>query len=146
MTNEIEAPPPAGPQPEQKPPRVRPRIVAAPKLRQIYWCDFWRDAQLPEMWKTRPVVVMSYKNTLHGPCLVIPTTTEPQGDSPWAYKLCAHVDGQQNWAVCNHPYTVSPSRFSQVRGKVPMVTEAEFNELLKRLQMWLPRPFDLGAT
>lgn len=140
MTDETE-PAPKGPQPEQKPPRVQTRIIAAPKLRQIYWCDFWRDAQLPEMWKTRPVVVMSYKNALHGPCLVIPTTTEPQGNSPWAYKLSAYVDGQSSWAVCNHPYTVAPSRFSQVRGKIPMVSKEEFNELLKRLMAWLPRSF-----
>jgi hypothetical protein len=57
----------AKPDPPDKPPRVQPRILAAPKIRQIYWCDFWLDAHLPEMWKTRPVVVVSYKNTLHGP-------------------------------------------------------------------------------
>lgn len=142
MTDQAETPPPKGPQPEQRPPRVQPRIVAAPKLGQIYWCDFPRDAQLPEMWKTRPVVVMSYKNTLHGPCLVIPTTTEPQGDNPWAFKLAAHIDGQTSWAVCNHPYTVAPSRFSQVRGKIPRVANAEFNEILARLTRWLPRPFE----
>ncbi len=39
----------------------QPRIIAAPKIRQLYWCDFWCDAQLPEMWKTRPVIVVSYR-------------------------------------------------------------------------------------
>ena len=77
MPNETEQPPRKGPEPENKPPPVKPRIIAAPKLRQIYWCDFPLDAQLPEMWKTRPVVVISYKNILHGPCTVIPMTTEP---------------------------------------------------------------------
>jgi len=57
------SPPRKGPEPELTPPRVQPRIKAAPKHGQIYWCDFWLDAQLPEMWKTRPVVVVSYKNT-----------------------------------------------------------------------------------
>jgi mRNA interferase MazF len=79
---------------EEKPPRVAPRIVAAPKLRQIYWCDFWQDARLPEMWKRRPVIVASYKNTLHGPCLVIPMTTQPQGNSPWAFQLLSTIDGR----------------------------------------------------
>ncbi len=88
-------------------------------------------------------MVVSYKNTLHGPCLVIPTTTEPQGSSPWACKLAAHVDGQSNWAICNHPYTVAPSRLSQVRQKIPRVSDAEFNDILKRLMAWLPRPFDI---
>jgi mRNA interferase MazF len=55
-----------------KPPWVPPRIKAAPKIRQVYWCDLWRDARLPEMWKTRPVIVVSYKNTLTGACLVLP--------------------------------------------------------------------------
>jgi len=44
-----------------KPPWVVPRIKAAPKIRQIYWCEYWQDARLPEMWKTRPVIVISYK-------------------------------------------------------------------------------------
>ncbi len=57
--------------PEQ-PPSVKPRIIAAPKIRQICWCDFWNDSRLPEMWKTRPVVVVSFKNPLHGPCTAVP--------------------------------------------------------------------------
>ena len=64
-----------------KPPWVPPRIKAAPKIRQIYWCDYWKDARLPEMWKTRPVIVVSYKNTLTGPCLVVPVSTEPQDNN-----------------------------------------------------------------
>ncbi len=138
MTDDTQ-PAPKGPQPEQKPPRVQPRIIAAPKLGQVYWCDFWRDAQLPEMWKTRPVVVVSYKNLLHGPCLVVPTTTEPQGSSPWAYPLPRDIiDGQGNWAVCNHLYTVAPSRLSQVKGRIPKLSDKEFNEVLKRVLAWLP--------
>jgi mRNA interferase MazF len=129
--------------PEQTPPRVKPRIIAAPKLRQVYWCDFWKDARLPEMWKRRPVIVVSYKNTLQGPCLVVPTTTKPQGDSPWAFQISNPVDGRESWAICNHPYTVSPSRFSQVGSRIPSVSKAEFNEILRRLKDWLPRPFDL---
>jgi mRNA interferase MazF len=132
-----------GPEPEQKPPRVQPRIIGAPKHGQIYWCDFWLDAQLPEMWKTRPVVVISYKNALHGPCLVVPTTTQPQGNSPWAWPMSVSIDGQRSWAVCNHLYTVAPSRFTQIRGVIPRVPEAEFNEILSRVLAWLPRPFDL---
>jgi mRNA interferase MazF len=136
-------PPPKGPEPEQKPRRVQPRIIAAPKHGQIYWCDFWLDAQLPEMWKTRPIVVLSYKNTLHGPCLVVPTTTEPQGDSPWRWELSISIDGRRNWVVCNHLYTVAPSRLSQVKGRIFRVPNAEFNEILKRVYAWLPRPFEL---
>jgi len=121
-----ERPAPGGPQsqPDSPPPRVKSRIIAAPKIRQLYWCDFWRDAQLPEMWKTRPVVVMSYRNTLHGPS----------------------IDGRDAWAICNQPSTVAPSRLSPAKGKVPRLSEAEFKEVLVLLLRWLPRPLeDLGA-
>jgi mRNA interferase MazF len=128
---------------EQKPPRVAPRITAAAKHGQLYWCDFWRDAQLPEMWKTRPIMVLSYKNTLSGPCLVVPLTTDPQGESPWGWELSRSLDGRRNWAVCNHLYTVAPSRFTQARGKIPRVSDTDFNAVLSRVMAWLPRPFDI---
>jgi mRNA interferase MazF len=140
MTDDA-APPRKGPEPEQKPPRVQPRIIAAPKHGQLYWCDFWLDAHLPEFWKTRPVVVLSYKNTLSGPCLVVPLTTEPQGSSPWAWELADSIDGRRSWVVCNHLYTVAPSRFSQIKGKIPRVSNSDFNEILSRVTAWLPRPF-----
>ncbi len=130
-----------------KPPWVQPRIKAAPKIRQIYWCDYWKDARLPEMWKTRPVIVVSYKNTLTGPCLVVPVSTEPQDQNPWAYRLSIEIegDGVTSWAVCNHPTTVSPSRFSQFRGNIPLLPKDDFNQVLERLMKWLPRPFSLDT-
>jgi mRNA interferase MazF len=129
---------------DQKPPWVAPRIIAAPKIRQIYWCDFWADAHLPEMWKTRPVVVVSYKNKLHGPCLVVPISTEPQDDNPWAHKLSAGVEGTVHaWAICNQPSTVAPSRLSQFKGIIPLMSKADFNAVLRLLTKWLPEPFDI---
>ena len=127
----------------ERPPWIKPRITAAPKIRQIYWCDFWVDAHLPEMWKTRPVIVVSYKNTLHGPCLVVPTSTEPQDPNPWALKLSTPIEGVQSWAICNHPSTVAPSRFSQFKGQIPLLPKADFNKLLKLLNFWLPKPFEV---
>ena len=123
----------------EKPPWVKPQIVASPKIRQIYWCEFWKDARLPEMWKMRPVVVISYKNTLHGPCLVVPFSTEPQDDNIWAVK--SSIDGVECWAVCNHLSTVSPSRFSQFKGQIPLLPEAKFNQVIEKIGKWLPRPF-----
>lgn len=126
---------------EPKPPRVAPRIIAAPKIRQVYWCDFPEDAQLPEMWKTRPVIVVSYKNQLYGPCLVVPTSTDPQEGNPWAHKLSVMFEGVQSWAVCNHLYTFAPSRFSQFKGNIPLVPEADFNAILALVNKWLPVEF-----
>lgn len=128
-----------------KPEWVKPRIQAAPKIRQLYWCEYWRDARLPEMWKTRPVIVVSYKNTLHGPCLVVPVSTEPQDANPWAYQLSIDIEGSgvRSWAVCNHPATVSPSRFMQFNKGTPLLPKADFNQVLERLMKWLPVPFVL---
>jgi mRNA interferase MazF len=130
-----------------KPPWVEPRIKAAPKIRQIYWCEYWKDARLPEMWKTRPVIVVSYKNTLTGPCLVVPVSTEPQDHSPWAHRLSIDIegDGVTSWAVCNHPATVSPSRFKQFNKGIPLLPKADFNQVLERLMKWLPQPFSLDT-
>ena len=121
------------------------QIIAAPKIRQVYWCDFWIDARLPEMWKTRPVIVISYKNTLRGPCLVVPTSTNPQDDNQWACKLSIELqqNGVRSWAICNQLSTVSPSRFSQFKRKIPMVGREDFNEILKLISAWLPGPFSL---
>jgi mRNA interferase MazF len=95
------------------------------------------------MWKTRPVVVISYKNTLHGPCLVVPVSTDAQDSNPWAYRLSIEIEGNgvSSWAVCNQPVTVSPSRFAQFRGNIPLLPKADFNQVLERLMNWLPVPF-----
>ena len=127
---------------DQNPPSVAPRINAAPKIRQIYWCDFWRDAHLPEVWKTRPVIVVSYKNSLHGPCLVAPLSAVPHEDAdPWAFKLAFQIGDVTSLAICNQSSTVAPSRFSQFSGKIPVLPVADFNQVLKRLLKWLPVPF-----
>lgn len=128
-------------EPKPRPRRVQPRITAAPKHGQMYWCDFSSDAQIPEMWKTRPVVVISYKNTLYGTCLVVPTTTKPHDSDPWALELSVSADGRRNWVLCGHLCTVATSRLSSIRQRIPRIPDAEFNEILDRIHRWLPRPF-----
>ncbi|WP_200909976.1 type II toxin-antitoxin system PemK/MazF family toxin [Azospirillum thiophilum] len=116
-------------------------IKAAPAIRNLYWCDLWTDAVKPEFWKRRPVIVISYKNMLHTPCLVVPLTTKPQAGNRWAHKLTVnYVDANiEAWAVCNHLLTVSPARLSSVKGKVPRLTEAEFHPILAKVLDWLPK-------
>ena len=137
--NDEPAPPARGPEPEQRPRRVQPRIIAAPKHGQIYWCDFWLDAQLPEMWKTRPVVVVSYRNRLDWPCLIVPISTWPQDDNPWALRFAMPTDGGPRWAICNQPSTVAPSRFTTFRGKVPRLSQTDFDLILGKVLDWLPK-------
>lgn len=125
---------------ETKPPYCKPSINAAPKIRQIYWCEFWKDAILPEFWKTRPVIIVSYKNALYGHCLVIPVSTKPEnGNNEWAYKISIEIEEgiKDCWAICNHPYTVATSRLTQIRGKIPLLPKEDFNQILDRLMKWL---------
>ncbi len=126
------------------PPRIEPRIKAAPKIRQLYWCDFRGDVLLPEMGKVRPVLIISYRNSLYGHCLVLPTSTDPQqGESAkWAHPLSIKVDGhRRSWVVCNHLYTVSTARLQPLFGSmIPRLDEAEFNQILTKVMAWLPKP------
>lgn len=130
-----------------KPPWIKPRIQAAPKVRQVYWAEYPKDARLPEMWKTRPVIVISYRNTLHGPCLVVPCSTDPQQGNPWAHRLSISIegDGVDSWAVCNHPATLSPSRFKQFNQGLVWLPKHDFNQVLEKLTKWLPVPFSLES-
>lgn len=121
---------------ELPPPRVAPDIIGAPRIRQMYWCRLPEDAELPELWKIRPVIIISYRNTLSGHTTVIPTTTVDQGDNPWAYKLTTNL-GRTSWAICDKPLTVAVSRLQRFR-VIPRVTELEMKEILARLFNWLP--------
>ncbi len=119
------------------------KIKAAPKLGNVYWCQFPADARKPEFWKTRPVVVISYANSLLGPVLVVPLTTKDQGANKWAFRLEANPvpkDSRPSSAVCNHLYTVACSRLVPIQGKVPRLTGAELEPIIQRVRDWVARP------
>ena len=130
-------------------PEVPNRITAAPRLGNVYWCEFPMDARKPEFWKTRPVIVVSYANTLLGPVLVVPLTTKPQPGNKWAHALPRNpVPGESraSWAVCNHLYTVSCSRLSPIHGKVGRLDEAERRPVIELARRWLASPEVPGTT
>lgn len=126
---------------EQQPPRVAPRIVAAPKARRVYWCDFPLDAHLPEFWKTRPVVILSPKAQLYGVAIVVPLSTKAQPDNPLAYAFPSVLpDGGTSWAVCSHITTVAVSRLSLVKGAAPAIPEEHFTAILRIVNNQIPKP------
>lgn len=125
---------------QSPPPRVAPRLVGAPKIRQLFWCDFPKDAQLPEFWKRRPVIVVSYRNVLHGAVTVIPCSTQAQPGNAWAFPLRTTIDGRAAWAICDKPTTVAVSRLLPDKGGVKRLPEAEFDEMLGLVLDWLPKP------
>jgi mRNA interferase MazF len=122
----------------EKPPRIHPRLKAAPKIRQLLWCDFPRDAQLPEMWKTRPVVVVSFRNTLHGIATVVPCTSKQPTDLGWAVRLGQTIDGGPSWALCNHVATVAVSRLALPGGRLVRLESRSFASIVFALHSWLP--------
>lgn len=125
---------------EEKPPRLKLRITSAPKIRQVLWCSYPKDAQLPEFWKKRPVIVISRNTPLYGPCTVIPTTTFAQPANKFAYPLSDElVKGKISWAVCNHISTIATSRLEPFNEGVIRVSEDDFAEVLSRLYDWLPQ-------
>ena len=123
----------------QPPLRISPQIRAAPRIRQMYWCRLPTDAELPELWKVRPVIVVSFRNTLRGAVTIIPTTTVPQPDNPWAVELERSMNASKtSWAICDKPMTVATSRLRLFR-EIPRISEAEFNVILSKLLEWLPK-------
>lgn len=122
---------------EEKPPRVEPRLKAAPKIRQLYWCDFPKDGQLPEFWKTRAVLVMSFRNTLYGTVTILPCSGQEQAGNKWAHKLGSTIDGAASWAICDKPTSVAVSRLSPDRSGIVRVPEQEFNGALTLMLKWL---------
>jgi mRNA interferase MazF len=121
------------------PPKIAPRLKAAPKIRQLYWCDFPQDAQLPEFWKRRPVVVLSFKNTLHGAVTVIPCSTQAQPGNTFAFPLETTIDGRAAWAICDKPTTVAVSRLVPDKDGIKRMPEEEFNGILALVLNWLPK-------
>lgn len=111
-------------------------LKAAPAIRNIYWCEFPADMRFPEFWKTRQVVVVSFKNALTGPILVVPMTTAAQLGYKWAVKLAKNPNPKNTcdvWVVCNHLYTVACSRLSTFGGVVPRLGEEEFRAINGRI-------------
>ena len=121
------------------PPRVPPRIRSNPAPRQVYWCDFPEDAQLPEMWKRRPVVILSRRPTLYGVASVVPLTSKSQPDNPLAHPLPDPLGrGGTSWAVCSHLTAVAVSRLGMAGNRPPKVAPGDFTAILRLVLGTLP--------
>lgn len=131
---------------QEAPPRVAPRVRAAPRIRQFYWCDFPLDAQLPEFWKRRPVIILSFNATLYGAVTVVPCSTAAQTDKR-AFPLRTSIDGRAAWAICDKPTTIAVSRLLPDKGGILRMPEDEFNEMLALVLGNLPKlPSISGST
>lgn len=124
-----------------KPQRAVPRIVGTPKIRQYYWCDFPVDSQPPEFSKRRPVIVISYRNSLYGAVTVIPCSTKVQTGNPWAFPLKTTIDGNAAWAICDKLSTLAVSRLLPNKNGMVRMPEDEFGAMMELVLRWLPVPF-----
>ena len=125
---------------EERPPKVQPRIRSAPKIRSVYWCDFPKDAQLPEFWKTRPVLVVSKNSSLYGSVIVLPLSSNPQPNNPKAYEVVSPINNKRTWVICNYLTTVAVSRLSIPNGGITRLDQQDFNNIIGIALNELPRP------
>jgi mRNA interferase MazF len=115
------------------------RIKAAPKVGNIYWCDFHPEGvvHIPEFWKKRPVIVASRNATLHGKVTVLPMTTdEDNATNINAIELSAEVQGKldskRSWVICDHLMTIATSRLDSVSTTPPRVKGEELTTILQK--------------
>lgn len=125
---------------EEKPPRILPQLKSVPKIRELFWCDFPRDAQLPELWKRRPVIILSKNAILSGTVTVIPCSTQKEQDPRFAFPLRTTIDEREAWAICDKPTTFAVSRLTSPRGGIVRMPADEFNEMLRIVLGLLPTP------
>lgn len=130
----------------ETPPRIPPKLKSAPKIRQLYWCDFPKDAQLPEFWKRRPIIVLSKNATLYGTVLVVPCSTQEQPNPRLGFQLRTTIDGRVAWAICDKITSVAVSRLLSDQGKIIRMPEIEFNEMLAVVLDLLPKLPDISVT
>lgn len=129
-----------GPQNQNAPPRVSPSLRKPPKIRQVYWCDFPQDAQIPEFWKRRPVLILSRSTKLYGSTTVLPLTTKPQTGNSMVYEMVSPIGGQKAWVICNYLTTVAVSRLHLPSNPPPRVNKEDFRNILTIVMNILPSP------
>lgn len=130
------------------PKRFTVTIKASPRVGQLYWCAFHdeRHIHIPEMWKVRPVIVVSRKNTLRGKATVLPFSTSDRNESgEFALEASAATrklidNSDRTWVLCDHPCTVATSRLSQIKGGVPRMPGDELAEVLRLMLKSLAAP------
>ncbi|RVU18504.1 type II toxin-antitoxin system PemK/MazF family toxin [Methylobacterium oryzihabitans] len=122
-----------------RPPKVPPRVTSNPRIRELYWCDMPEDAHLPELWKRRPVIIVSWKHRYYGAVTVIPCSSLDQDANDWSVRIEKGINGNPSWAICDKPMTVAVSRLTPGKGRIPRLGEADFNAVLRKAFAWLPK-------
>ncbi|MYG43031.1 MAG: type II toxin-antitoxin system PemK/MazF family toxin [Rhodobacteraceae bacterium] len=120
----------------------RLRINSAPKIKQVYWCEFPPQGGRidPEFFDPHPVIILSRRRTLWGVVTVVPVTTRPQNDSEKNYwvEIQAPFKDEPAWVLCNHITTVSTKRLRVDRKGIKTIPENSFQEIVQKVLKNLP--------
>lgn len=123
----------------ETPVRCETLLKKAPRPREFYWCRYPEDAELPEFWKERPVIVLSTHNSLSGCVFVVPCTTVEQELNQWAVPLIGTINGKKSWAICDKPSSFSVSRLRPQKGE-PRAYDDDFTQILRLVSKLFPQP------
>lgn len=119
--------------------RMNPHIRSAPRIRQIYWCDFPRDVVLPEFGKRRPALVISRRARLYGNVTLLPISTKSQPGNRAAYSVESPLGGGgRAWVICDYVTTLSVSRLHPPRGGIPRLPQEDFDRIISLVLWHLP--------
>ena len=123
-------------------------VVSVPRVSEVYWVDFPRDAYAPEFEGEHPGIVVRGARRLHDPCIVVPLTSRDQLGRAHSLELSRNPNplGRQSgirvWAVCDHIYTVALGRLRPLTDRTgrriypkvdPVDQQAVFTEVQKVL-------------
>jgi len=130
-----------------KPHLTNKLAIGEPRIREVYWCRF-TDAINPEFGKERPVVILSKKSVKGTFSLVVPVTTEDEGQTPEnSHKLSQNPNpngGYPAWVVASHVYSVSHWRMRRFWDKAtrnlvtPRISNEDFESVLEILHNKIP--------
>ena len=98
-------------------------IKSAPRIGQIYWCDFSKDAIKPEIHAEHPAVIVSKKNEIRGIVTILPCTTSDNSNNRNAVEIPAPFRADaKTWVLCNHITTVSTARLRVGNKGIPRIS------------------------
>lgn len=127
---------------EEKPVQQKISIKTAPQIKQIFWCHFpdAKHVHLPEFWKIRPVIIVSYKNMIQGSVTVIPCSTKEDNKIDWwAVPVNLKLNDYEGYAICDKITTVATSRLKLPQGGYKRISQDEFDKILEKIGGRLPK-------
>ena len=101
-----------------RPPRYPCRIVGAPSIRQLFWCDLPKDAICQSCGSVDLCSSSHSKTPDPAPLPSCPARRRIRAGNVWAYRLKTTIDGHPSWVICDKPSTVAVSRLASDKGGV----------------------------